>query len=187
MIRTISSYIFHKILGRQIIGELDPQNTKKCILLVVPHTSWHDFLNALLVRQIIGLKMSFLGKKELFAWPIGWYFKKVGGIPLDRTPGQNKVDAIAQLFAQREELRLTIAPEGTRKKVTRWKTGFYFIAKKAKIPIVLVAFDFGNKQTKISAPFFPTDDQEADFRAMYQFYKGVQGKIAKYSFEPPEE
>ncbi|RZS90725.1 1-acyl-sn-glycerol-3-phosphate acyltransferase [Aquimarina brevivitae] len=183
----LSSFIFHKILGWKIIGHFDPATTKKCVVIVVPHTSWHDFTIGILIRQIIDLKISFLGKKELFKWPFGWYFKKVGGIPLDRTPGQNKVDAIAQLFEDKEVLRLALAPEGTRKKVTEWKTGFYHIAKAAQVPIVMVAFDFGNKCCKISDPFYPTDDQEADMKFMYAYYKGVKGKVPANSFDPDLE
>ncbi len=179
---SISSFIYHKILGWKIVGDFKAETIKKCVVIVVPHTSWHDFYIGLLIRRLVKLKISFLGKKELFRWPFGWYFKKVGGIPLDRTPGQNKVDAIAELFEKRNELRLAIAPEGTRKKVKEWKTGFYHIAKAAKVPIIMVTFDFGKKQSMISEPFYPTDNIEKDFQYMYSFYKGVKGKIPEYSF-----
>lgn len=184
MFKRISSFIYHRILGWKMLGNLDPVSTKKCVIIVVPHTSWYDFLLGLLVRQILDLRISFLGKKELFKWPFGWYFRKVGGIPLDRTPGQNKVEAIADIFEQRDELRLALAPEGTRKKVKELKTGFYHIAKAANVPIVMVTFDFGKKQNVISEPFYPSDDQEKDFQTIYKFYKGVKGKVAEYSFDP---
>ncbi len=177
------SFIYRNILGWKIVGDFNADAVKKCVVVVVPHTSWHDFYIGLFIRQLVNLKISFLGKKELFKWPFGWYFKKVGGIPLDRTPGQNKVEAIAELFKKRDELRLTIAPEGTRKKVTEWKTGFYHIAKAARVPIIMVTFDFGKKQNKISEPFYPTDDMEKDFKYMYSFFKGVKGKIPEYSFD----
>ncbi len=181
--RRLSSFIYHKILGWKIVGSFDPVKTKKSVVIVVPHTSWHDFYIGLLVRQIVGLRISFLGKKELFKWPLGWYFRKVGGIPLDRTSGQNKVEAIAELFKNREELRLALAPEGTRKKVKEWKSGFYHIAKTAGVPIIMVSFDFGKKQNMISEPFYPTDDQEKDMEFMYSFFKDVKGKKPEYSFE----
>ena len=182
--KRVSSFIFHKLMGWSIEGLFDPEKTKKCIVIVVPHTSWHDFFIGLLVRQIVDLKISFLGKKELFKGPFGWYFKKVGGIPLDRTPGQNKVEAIAQIFENKEVLRLALAPEGTRKKVSEWKTGFYHIAKAAEVPVVMVAFDFGNKKCKIADAFYPTKDMEADIKFMYTYYKGIKGKISQYSFDP---
>lgn len=181
--KRFSSFIYHKILGWKLIGDFNGESIKKCMVIVVPHTSWHDFYIGLLIRQVVGLKISFLGKKELFRWPIGWYLKKVGGIPLDRTPGQNKVEAIAEIFEKREELRLAIAPEGTRKKVKEWKTGFYHIAKAAQVPIIMVTFDFGKKQNLISEPFYPTDNIKEDLKFMYSFFDGVKGKVPEYSFE----
>lgn len=148
---------------------------------MVPHTSWHDFYLGLLVRRILGVDIKFVAKKELFKPPFGWYFKWMGGTALDRTPGQKKVEAIAALFDQKDEFRLAIAPEGTRKKVTEWKTGFYYIAKKANVPIVMIAFDFGKKKVKVSKPLYPTEDKDLDFLKIRKFYEDVTGKIARYS------
>ncbi len=180
--KLLYSFIYHNILGWKMIGDFSKNRVNKCVVIAVPHTSWHDFYIGLLIRKIDGVRIHFMAKKELFKWPLGWYLKKVGGIPLDRTPGQNKVEAIAKSFEERDELRLTIAPEGTRKKVSEWKTGFYHIAKAAKVPIIMVTFDFGKKQNKISEPFYPTDNMEKDMKFMYDFFKGVKGKIPKYSF-----
>ena len=155
-----------------------PAGIKKAVVIVVPHTSWHDFYLGLLVRRILGVDIKFVAKKELFKPPFGWYFRWMGGTPLDRTAGQNKVDSIAALFGKKEEFRLAIAPEGTRKKVKDWKTGFYYIAKTADVPIVMIAFDFGKKRVKISKPMYPTGDKERDFDKIRAFYKEVTGKIA---------
>lgn len=127
------------------------------------------------------MDIKFVAKKELFKPPFGWYFRWMGGTALDRTAGQNKVDSIAALFRKKEEFRLAIAPEGTRKKVTDWKTGFYYIAKTADVPIVMIAFDFGNKLVKISKPLFTTDDKDRDFEKIREFYKEVTGKVAHYT------
>ncbi|MGB5943560.1 MAG: 1-acyl-sn-glycerol-3-phosphate acyltransferase [Leeuwenhoekiella sp.] len=167
-------------LGWKRVGEI-PRDIKKMVIIAAPHTSWHDFYMALLYRKIIGLEIKFVGKKELFRWPFGWYFRKVGGMPLDRTPGQNKVQAIASLFEINEELRLTLAPEGTRKKVTEWKTGFYYIALEAKVPIVPVAMDFGKKEHRVAHPFYPTGNIDEDLPKLMSFYEGVEGKISKFS------
>ena len=171
-------------MGWKIEGDFSQNSVKKCVIIAVPHTSWHDFYIGLLIRKIEGVRIHFMGKKELFKWPFGIYFKRVGWIPLDRTPGQNKVEAIAQEFSRREELRLTLAPEGTRKKVTEWKTGFYYIAKAANVPIIMVAFNFAKKKVTISKPFYPTNSMKADFTYMYSFFKGVKGKVPEYSFDP---
>jgi len=181
--KKLSSFIYYKLLGWKMIGSFNEDTIKKCIIIVVPHTSWHDFYMGLLIRKIAGIKISFIGKKELFKWPFGWYFKKVGGIPIDRTSGQNKVGLIAEEFEKRDELRLALAPEGTRKKVSSWKTGFYYIAEAAKVPIIMVTFDFGKKQNVISSPFYPTGNIDKDLIYMYSFFKGVKGKIPAYSFD----
>lgn len=158
-----------------------PEGIKKAVVIVVPHTSWHDFYLGLLVRRILGVEIKYMAKKELFKPPFGWYFKWMGGTPLDRTPGQNKVEAIAQTFEGKEEFRLALAPEGTRKKVKDWKTGFYYIAKTAGVPIVMIAFDFGRKRVKISSPLYPSEVKEEDFKKIKAFYKDVTGKVAHYT------
>lgn len=182
--KRLASFIFYTIMGWKMIGDFNGDTIKKCVVIAVPHTSWHDFYIGLLIRKIDGVKISFMGKKELFKWPLGWYFKKVGGIPIDRTSGQNKVEAIAKEFEKRDELRLTLAPEGTRKKVSTWKTGFYYIAKTANVPVIMVAFDFGKKRVVISSAYHLTDDIDKDMKFMYSFFKGVKGKVPVYSFDP---
>ena len=158
-----------------------PAGVRKAVVIVVPHTSWHDFYLGLLVRRILGVDIKFVAKKELFKPPFGWYFKWMGGTALDRTPGQNKVEAIAAKFKTDEDFKLAIAPEGTRKKVKDWKTGFYYIAKTAKVPIVMIAFDFGSKSVKVSKPLYTSEDKEADFKKIREFYSEVTGKVAHYT------
>jgi 1-acyl-sn-glycerol-3-phosphate acyltransferase len=181
--RWLANFIFFKIMGWKIVGNktFSKHSIKKAVIIAAPHTSWHDFYLGLLIRKITNVKTNFVGKKELFKWPFGYYFRAVGGKPLDRTSGQNKVEAIADLFNSEDEFRLTLAPEGTRKKVEKWKTGFYYIAKAANVPIIMFTLDFKNKQTEVSEPFYPTDDIEADFKIMKSFYDGVEGKIKAYS------
>jgi 1-acyl-sn-glycerol-3-phosphate acyltransferase len=176
----LAKFIYFKIMGWKFYGSWS-DNLKKAVVIVVPHTSWHDFYLGLLVRRILGVGIKFVAKKELFKPPFGWYFKWMGGTALDRTPGEKKVEAIASLFDEREEFSLAIAPEGTRKKVGEWKTGFYYIAKKAEVPIIMVAFDFGSKSVKVSGPLYPSDDKEQDFIKIKDFYKEVTGKIAHYT------
>ncbi|WP_111682533.1 1-acyl-sn-glycerol-3-phosphate acyltransferase [Winogradskyella tangerina] len=181
--RWLAKFIYFKLLGWKIVGNTNfsKDSLKKVVIIAVPHTSWHDFYIGLLLRKVVDIRVNFIGKKELFKWPFGYYFKAVGGRPIDRTPGQNKVESIVQLFEKEDEFRLALAPEGTRKKVDQWKTGFYYIAKAAKVPIIMFTLDFKNKQNKISEPFYPTDDKEADFLFMRSFYNGVEGKIKAYS------
>lgn len=183
MKKKIYEFIFFRLMKWKIIGA-ENLRAKKCVMIVVPHTSWHDFYIGVFVRGITELKMNFVGKKELFVFPFGIYFKWMGGAPLNRDKNENKVDAIAKIFNQEEEFRLAIAPEGTRKKVNRWKTGFYYIAKKTKVPIVPIAFDWGNKEVIIHPPYYSTDIIEKDFEYLENLYKGVMGKVPKNSYMP---
>jgi len=181
--RWLAKFIYFKLMGWKVVGNTNfSQDTiKKSVIIAVPHTSWHDFYIGVLLRKVTNVKTNFVGKKELFTWPFGYYFRAIGGRALDRTSGQNKVEAIATLFDKADEFRLTLAPEGTREKVDKWKTGFYYIAKTANVPIIMFTLDFKNKQNKISEPFYPTDNLEADFKFMKAFYKGVEGKVKAYS------
>ena len=176
--QSLAKWIYFKVLGWKVVGNLtmSKDTVMKAVLIGAPHTSGYDFIISLLLREVVGIKSNFVGKKELFVWPFGYFFRSIGGAPLDRTSGQNKVQAIASLFNSRDEFRLAISPEGTRKKVDQWKTGFYYIAKTAKVPIIMFTFDFKNKQNLVSEPFYPTDDKDADFRFMYNFFKDVKGK-----------
>ncbi|MCF8273535.1 MAG: 1-acyl-sn-glycerol-3-phosphate acyltransferase [Flavobacteriaceae bacterium] len=179
----LSKFIYFKLLGWKVVGNtnISKESIKKAVIIAAPHTSWHDFYMGVLLRSVLNVKTNFVGKKELFVFPIGWLFRILGGAPIDRHTKENKVQAIAKLFKDREEFRMAMSPEGTRKKVNKWRTGFYYIAKEAKVPIIMFTFDFENKQNKISEPFYPTDDIEKDFEFMHAFYKGVKGKIPEYS------
>lgn len=175
----LAQFIYYRLLGWKIVGEFPQLN--KCVVVVVPHTSWTDFFLGLLIRRVIDQDINYIAKKSLFTPPFGWYFKWMGGAPIDRSKSSDAVTAIASIFDQKEVFRLALSPEGTRKKVEKWKTGFYYIAKAAKVPIVLVAFDYGKKQIKFSEPHVPTDDMEADFKTYRAFFKGVVGKIPEHT------
>ncbi|WP_300491257.1 1-acyl-sn-glycerol-3-phosphate acyltransferase [Flavobacterium sp.] len=186
MKQNLYRFIFFKCMGWSINGTIAPE-IKKCVMIVVPHTSWHDFYLGVFTRGIMNQEMNFVAKKELFAFPFGFYFRWMGGAPLNRQKNENKVDAIAKVFENKSVFRLAIAPEGTRKRVTEWKTGFYYIAIKAGVPIIPIAFDYGKKEVKIGAPFYPTGNRDSDFEILEQNYVGVTGKIPEYSFVPKKK
>ncbi|MCJ7466971.1 MAG: 1-acyl-sn-glycerol-3-phosphate acyltransferase [Maribacter sp.] len=173
--RNLAKILYFNVLGWKFVGTFPKLD--QCVIIIAPHTSWVDFFLGLLVREVMNIHINYIGKKSLFDPPFGWFFKWMGGAPIDRSKSSNTVNATAKLFSQRKEFRLALSPEGTRKKVLHWKTGFYFIAKAAKVPIVMVAFDYGTKQVKISEPHFTTDDQQADFKIYKDFFNGVKGKI----------
>lgn len=177
---TLAKFIYFKVLGWRLIGSFPKLN--KCVIIVVTHTSWVDFFLGLLVRRVLNEEINFIAKKSLFTPPLGWYFKWMGGAPIDRSQSNDMVSAISKIFKARKKFRLALSPEGTRKKVTQWKTGFYYIAKSAQVPILMIAFDYGRKQVKISGIHYPTDTKETDFEIYQRFFNGVKGKVPEYSF-----
>jgi len=175
-------FIFFKVFGWKIIGTV-AEDVKKCVLMVVPHTSNLDFFLGLFSRGILQREMNFVGKKELFMFPFGYYFRSIGGAPLDRSGGKNVGDAIVEVYNSREVFRMAIAPEGTRRKVTELRTGFYYIALKAEVPIVPVAFDYGKKEVRLGAPFRVTGDYEADMKHLALHFAGVKGKNPEQQYQ----
>ncbi len=174
--KSITAFIFHKLFGWKTVG-LCPTDLKKYIIIGAPHTHWQDFFLGLAIKISQKVPANFIGKASLFKPPFGFIFRALGGTPVDRSKSDNRVDAIVTIFNNREQFILALSPEGTRKRVDTWKTGFYHIAKGANVPIVMMTFDFGNKQVKISEPYYLTNDMEKDMNFMYDFYRGVKGKI----------
>ncbi|WP_288954533.1 1-acyl-sn-glycerol-3-phosphate acyltransferase [uncultured Polaribacter sp.] len=173
--KTISKFILFTLLGWKIENNF-PKSLKKYVVIAAPHTSWVDFPIAILTRMSLGTMIHFIGKDSLFKSPFGFVFSMLGGTPVDRSKSNNLVDAVVNIFNSRDEFRLGLSPEGTRKKVEKWKTGFYYIAKGANVPIVMATLDFGNKRVKISEPYYITGDKEKDFEVFYDFFKHVKGK-----------
>ncbi len=151
------------------------------MVIAAPHTSWVDFPIAILARMASGIMINYIGKDSLFKSPFGFFFRALGGTPVDRSKNNKLVDAIVDIFNSREEFRLGMSPEGTRKKVKRWKTGFYYIAKGANVPIVMATLDFENKRIKISEPYYLTEDKEKDFAFLRRFFLNVKGKNPELS------
>ncbi|MBK9983228.1 MAG: 1-acyl-sn-glycerol-3-phosphate acyltransferase [Saprospiraceae bacterium] len=168
------SRLILRILGWKVILEI-PADLKKYVVAVAPHTSWKDFFLGLVVRSSIGRKIYYLGKKELFDSPFGFFFWWTGGRPVDRKQKTGLVDQVVALFNGSEEFAIGIAPEGTRKKVSDFKTGFYFIAQKAGVPIIPCSFDYGHKTVHFMKPFYPTSDSEKDLDLIWSYFDGVMG------------
>lgn len=161
-------------------------NVDKCVVIVIPHTHWKDFTLGLVVRKMVNRKINYIGKDSLFKWPYGWFFRWTGGTPVDRSRSSNKVEAVVQLFEEKKIFRLALAPEGTRKAVKQLRTGFYHMAQMAQVPIVMVAFDFGQKRVKIGSPYYTSGDWETDLGDIRAFYADVRGKIPECSWPHTE-
>jgi 1-acyl-sn-glycerol-3-phosphate acyltransferase len=174
MLRPLYLLLF-KILGWKTAGKMP--DLPKFIIAVAPHTSNWDFPVGLAARSILRIRNArFLGKSQLFKPPFGWFFRWLGGYPVDRSSSHDMVDQVVKIFERHEKFILAIAPEGTRKKVSKLRTGFYYIAKGAKAPIVPVGFDFSRKTVIISDPFYPTDNVEKDMETLMMFYRSIKGK-----------
>lgn len=169
--------LYLRILGWTLKGSF-PYHIKKCVVIVGPHTSSWDFVIGIAFRSKLRLTHAkYLGKAELFKGPFGFIFRKLGGYPVERSEQHNMVDQAASLFEGKDMFRLVLSPEGTRKKVERLRTGFYYIAKKAGVPIVMAGMDFARKEVSFSEPLYPSGNEAADFQKIYQFYAPISGKI----------
>lgn len=165
-----------KVLGWTVVGQI-PDDVKKCVITVAPHTCIADFILGRLAYCSIGTPVKFLIKKEFFDNPLlRPLLKKLGGIPVDRSRNNNTVTQVAAMFKKYETLNIIITPEGTRKRVNNWKKGFYFIAEKAKVPIVLGFLDFKKKELGFGPILYPTGNYDEDWKIMEQFYRGITAK-----------
>ncbi len=173
-------FILYTLLGWKTKGSF-PKDLKKYVIIGAPHTHWLDFFLGIAIKFAEGLPANYIGKAALFNPPFGFIFRWLGGTPIDRSKSNNKVDAIVDVFNTHENFILALSPEGTRKKVYKWKTGFYYIAKGANVPIVMFTFNFKDKEVKVSEPYYLTDDMQNDFNFFYSFYEGVVGKIPENS------
>ncbi len=163
--------------GWKVLGQY-PHDVPKLVMIVAPHTSNWDFPLGVLVRAAYRLKANYVGKHTLFRWPFGAFFRWLGGIPVDRSRRNNFVSAMVEVFAQKKRLHLVLSPEGTRKKVDRFKTGFYHIARLAGVPIALCKFDWARKEVYFDPQlFWPTGDERKDLDYLWNYYRGVVGKI----------
>lgn len=154
----------------------------KSIICVAPHTSNWDFPIGKLSYLALERKASFLIKKSWFFFPMGLFFRAMGGVPIDRSKRSSVTEQMAEEFSKREKFHLAITPEGTRSLVDKWKMGFYHIAVKANIPIQLAYIDYAKKEVAIKELFYPTGNEEADFEKIQEYYKNIHAKFpAKFN------
>lgn len=162
------------VLGWKIAGEIP--SAPKYVLIAAPHTSNWDFVFALLFALACQVNLCMLGKKELTTWPLGYLFKWLGVIPVDRSGPNNVVAQAVAMFNERDRMVLGISPPGTRSPVQQWKTGFYHIAFGAKVPISLGFLDYGRKIGGFGPLFTPSGDAEGDIARIRAFYADIKGK-----------
>ena len=167
--------LYLKLSGWKALNNF-PHHLKKAIIIVAPHTYWKDFLIGIAFRSVLKIKHAkFLGKEELFKGPFGFLFRWLGGTPVNRFSKHGVVDQVVDKFFAADNLYIALSPEGTRKKVERLRTGFYNIAKKANVPIIMVGFDYSKKELSIAEPFYASGDEVADFRKIIEFFAPIKG------------
>lgn len=163
--------MFLRLTGWDVIGQV-PQ-ASNFVLIGAHHTSNWDFIFGLCATYVFRLKASWMGKDSLFRWPFGYVMRALGGIAVDRSSPHGVVSQIVQQLKNTNGLVVMIAPEGTRKKKENWKSGFYWIARQAQVPIVCGYLDYERKQACIGLSMQPTDNVEQDMDRIREFYEDV--------------
>lgn len=174
MRKGIASFIYYRLIGWKTV--LTVPDYDKSVICAAPHTSNWDLFIGKLFYWAIGRKTYFMMKKEWFFFPVGPIFKALGGIPVNRNKKTSLVDQMAEVFAERSKFNLAITPEGTRKANPNWKKGFYYIALKAQVPIVLIGIDYGTKTIKAGKVVFPSGDIDKDMREIKLYFKDFKGR-----------
>jgi 1-acyl-sn-glycerol-3-phosphate acyltransferase len=159
------------LLGWRIRGALP--NLTSMVLIGAPHTSNWDFVVAMATAYALGVRVSWVGKRELFHPPLGVLFRWLGGVPVDRSASSGFVEQMVAEFQRRGQFLLAVAPEGTRRAVTKWRTGFYYIAAGAGVPIVLVTFDRARRLLHLGPALSPGGDLEADLATIRSLFAGI--------------
>lgn len=165
--------LFSRMGWTQEVTEPHPD---KYIICLAPHTSNWDFLIGQLFNQAMGMKSNFLMKKEWFFWPLGPLFRRMGGIPVYRKKRTSMTDAMAETARKTAHFRLCVTPEGTRSRVEEWKRGFYIIALKADLPILLYGLDYERKLIQCTRTVIPSGDIDADIRQIKLYFKDFKGR-----------
>jgi len=163
-----------KLIGWKTV--LIPPKEKKYVIIAAPHTSNWDFPLGILFMLTTDIKFRYMGKDALFKWPIKYIFEYLGGIPVDRSNRTNLTTRIANYIKSQDEVALALSPEGTRSKTEYWKSGFYYIALEAEVPIALATLDYGTKTLRVDDHIYPTGDIEKDMEYIQNYYKKAKAK-----------
>jgi 1-acyl-sn-glycerol-3-phosphate acyltransferase len=171
---SIVSRFYLNVTGWKLVMEAPV--ARQSVVIAAPHTSNWDLPMSLAIVFAFRIKIYFLAKQTLFTPPFGIFVRWLGGIPVDRSKTNNLVEQAIELFSVYEDLVLAVPPEGTRKQVRCWKSGFYHIARGAQVPISLGFIDFKRKVAGFGGTFIPTGDYDADLTEIQAFYAGITGK-----------
>lgn len=176
----IAKYILRR-MGWKVVGNY-PTQLDKLVLIAAPHTSNWDFPLGVLVRSALQMDVKFVAKGSLFVPPLGWILSAMGGVGVNRSKSNNFVDAVVAEFSRRQKFSILFAPEGTRSKVDRFKTGFYYIASEADVPILPTVLNYHTKEFIFLDPFYPTSDAQSDIAFIEGLFAGIKGKRPAFGF-----
>lgn len=171
-----------RLNGWQVAGETPTE--PKYVLIAAPHTSNWDLPHMLAASWVFGVRLRWLGKREIFDNPFGGIMKSLGGVPVDRSKNNSLVDQIVQRFDEAEHLTIVVPPSGTRTKRDYWKSGFYHMAVGAKVPIVMGYLNYAKKEAGFGPAFWPSGDLSADMDAIRAFYRDIRGRFPKDESTP---
>ncbi|MBS0194619.1 MAG: lysophospholipid acyltransferase family protein [Proteobacteria bacterium] len=160
--------------GWKVVGEFP--DVRKMVVIVAPHSSWWDGVWGMAAKVGLGLRVLVIGKQELFRGPLGWLLRHFGAIPVDRARAHGVVEGVAARFANNDTLWFVVAPEGTRKHVEHWKSGFWHIARAADVPVLCVYFHYPERRIGVGPLLHMTADAKADMARIRAFYKPWMGK-----------
>ncbi|MGE0182402.1 MAG: 1-acyl-sn-glycerol-3-phosphate acyltransferase [Parvularculaceae bacterium] len=173
-----------KLAGWKVEGDW-PRDIPKMVLIAAPHTSNWDGVNMLAAAGYYRAPLKWMGKRELTRGPFGPLVKWLGCVAVDRRGGTDLVEQMRTAFAARKRMILAVPPEGTRAAVNEWRTGFYYIALAAGVPLVMSVLDYGTKTIRLSGAFTPSGDYEADLPAIKSHYDGATGlRLGRFIHKP---
>jgi len=155
---------------------ITPPPAPRCVIVVYPHTSNWDFVIGYLARVAAGLPVEWIGKDTLFRWPVAGLLRRMGGVPVDRRRPTGLIDQLAGELERRDRMWLALAPEGTRARTDHWKSGFYHLALKAKVPVGLAFIDYRTRVVGLDTYLTMSGDEEADLARIRAVYAGKEGK-----------
>lgn len=176
----IYAFLF-RLWGWRIEGNY-PYAIDKKIFVVAPHTSNWDFPVGVLVRGTVNDRIKFVGKKSLFIPPLGWIMRAMGGIPVDRSGRNSFVGSVVEIFNRTDRLAIALAPEGTRRKVEKFKTGYYYIAVQAGVPIIPTVFNWEKRAVLFMDPMYLTGNAEKELPQIENIFRGYKGRNPENSF-----
>lgn len=160
--------------GWTMVGDFPP--VAKMVIIVAPHSSWLDALWGLAAKMALGIRVLVIGKQELFRGPLGWLLRRFGVIPVDRAHAHGVVEMVARRFAQAESMWFALAPEGTRRRVEHWKSGFWHVARAANVPVLCMYFHYPERTIGVGPLLEMSADAKADMARIRAFYRPWMGK-----------